>query len=95
MLLYVVQIIELPSLTELHSEHTCSGVVPVDSWSLDIAKVLEHGRELLLIVSLVTEVEFVREVGPHLSGQPLEMEVWEHVRHTRHQQLGGGECNTV
>ena len=87
MFLYVVQIIQLASFTELHCQHTSAGVAPVDTRSLDEREVLEHGRELLLVSGLLLEVQFVGEVCAHLSSQPLEVKVREDVGDTRHQQL--------
>ena len=75
----IVQIIQLPSIAELHGKDPSTGVPPVDSGSLDEGEMFEHGRELLLVPGLLLEVQLIREVGSDLSSQPLEVEVGEDV----------------
>lgn len=96
MFLNITQVVQFPPLTKLHGQYTCTSVLPIDTGGFNKMEMPEHGRELLLIVSLVAEVQLFREVGSHFSGEPLEMKFWKHSRDTCYQQLwDGGGCHTV
>ena len=94
MFLDITQVVQFSPLTKLHGQYTCTSVLPIDTRGFDEMKVPEHGREFLLIVSLVAEVQLFREVGSHFSSEPLEMKFWKHSRDTCYQQLwdDGGYC---
>ena len=86
-LLNIVQIVQLPSLTKLHRQHSSAGVPPVNPRSLDKAEVFEHLCKLLLIPGLLLEIKFIGQVCSHFSGQPLEVEIREDIRDTGYKQL--------